>query len=68
MDVHEANPPHKHIALVYFARALNNKHKVSTEHLDIHWLSKDDLNKKKYALNEPVKFYCREAIMAAKNL
>lgn len=40
LDVHEANPPHKHIGLVYFAKSLTANHKISNEHTDIKWLVK----------------------------
>lgn len=66
MDVHEANPPHKHIALVYFARAKDSKHQLSSEHSDINWLSEDDLELPKYGLSKSVIFYCREAIKASR--
>jgi 8-oxo-dGTP pyrophosphatase MutT (NUDIX family) len=65
MDVHEANPPHKHIALVYFARAKNNQYTISNEHSDIRWLSEGDIDKPEYELSASVKFYCKEAIKAA---
>jgi len=66
VDVHEANPPHKHISFTYFARASSNKHVLSDEHLDINWLSETDLEKPEYNLSEAVKFYSREAIKKAK--
>lgn len=68
IDVHEANPPHKHIALVYFAKAKNDKYVLSTEHSEINWLGLEDLAKPQYALSNSVKFYCREAIKVAKEL
>lgn len=67
MDVHEANPPHKHIALVYFARSKTDKHKLSSEHSEIQWLSAQDIDKPEYDLSQSVKFYCREAIKASHN-
>lgn len=66
IDVHDASATHKHIALVYFARAKNAKYVLSDEHSEINWLSLDDLDKPKYNLANSVKFYCREAIKAAK--
>src|ERR1700722_12135452 len=48
MDVHEANLPHKHIALVYFAKSKSNKHILSDEHTAIEWLGLEDLEKPKY--------------------
>jgi 8-oxo-dGTP pyrophosphatase MutT (NUDIX family) len=65
IDVHDANLPHKHINLVYFAKAKNNKHVLSDEHTEINWIGMNDINDKKYNLSEPIKFYIREAIKAA---
>jgi len=65
IDVHEANPPHKHIALVYLAVAKNNHHVLSDEHVDIQWLGLEDLDKPEYRLSGSVKFYCKEAIRTA---
>lgn len=66
MDVHNASSSHKHIALVYFAKAASDRHVLSAEHTEINWLNLDDLEKSKYSLSESVKFYCREAIKAAR--
>lgn len=65
IDVHEANAPHKHIGLVYFAKAKNNAFKISDEHTAIHWLTLTDLDKPEYDLSESVKFYCKQALLAA---
>jgi 8-oxo-dGTP pyrophosphatase MutT (NUDIX family) len=65
IDVHEANPPHKHIALVYFATSKNNKHVLSAEHTEIRWLGINDLDKPLFALSKSVKFYCVQALSAA---
>jgi 8-oxo-dGTP pyrophosphatase MutT (NUDIX family) len=64
IEVHEANPPHKHICLVYYARAKNDKHVLSDEHTAIEWLGEDDLDNPKYNLSESVKFGVREALKA----
>lgn len=64
VEVHEANPPHKHICLVYFARAKDDKHVLSDEHTAIEWLGEEDLDNPKYNLSDSVKFTCREAIKA----
>lgn len=64
MDVHEANPPHRHINLVYFAKAKNNNHVLSDEHLEINWVGLKDIDSQKYNLSELIKFYVREAIKA----
>ncbi|HET8991546.1 MAG TPA: NUDIX domain-containing protein [Candidatus Saccharimonadales bacterium] len=62
IDVHMANSPHKHIALVYFARAKNGKFVLSGEHTDMRWLSSSELEDPSYKLSEEVKFYARRAI------
>jgi ADP-ribose pyrophosphatase YjhB (NUDIX family) len=65
LDVHEANAPHKHIALIYFARAKNNRHALSSEHLNMRWLDEGDLEKPEYGLDPAIRFYCQKAIGAA---
>jgi len=65
VDVHLANPPHKHIGLIYFAKSKNDQHIQSEEHTDIQWLTIDELEEPKYGLNESIKFYAREAIKKA---
>lgn len=65
VDVHEANPPHKHISFVYFAKASTNDHSKSDEHLAIHWVRQSDLDNEIYNLSESVKFYCHAALELA---
>lgn len=62
IDVHDANPPHKHIGLIYFARALNNKFSKSSEHSDMRWVSSDEFDSPDYNLTEAIKFYGKKAI------
>lgn len=62
LDVHEANTPHHHIALTYFAQAKNDKSILSDEHSEMRWLSLEDLHKPEYQLSEAVIFYSTEAI------
>lgn len=65
VDVHEANPPHKHTSFIYFAKTDNEKFILSDEHDDMKWFTVDELDEPEYALSESVKFYCREAILLA---
>ena len=65
MDIHYANPPHKHIALVYFGRASNNRHVKSDEHTEAKWFSIAELDDSKYNFAADIKFYSKEAIRAA---
>lgn len=63
MNIHEINETHKHIALIYFAKAKSDKFVLSQrEHNDIKWFSKEDLDKSEFNLNEAVKFYAKEAL------
>ena len=67
IDVHEANPPHKHIALTYFLRAKHGKSVKSDEHTQMRWFSQKDLEKEADQLTMPVKFYGEEAIELIQN-
>ena len=66
LDVHDANLPHKHIGLVYYCIAESNSAVLSTEHLDIRWLSSEDLDDPVYKLSGSLKFYGRDALATAR--
>ena len=66
VDVHEANPPHKHISFTYFMESKFDDFKLSDEHTDMRWFSLNDLDDEKYGLSSSVKFYAREAISELK--
>lgn len=62
-DIHEINEKHKHIALVYFAKAKSDQFiHNQEEHIDIRWFTEEELEKSEFNLNEAVKFYAKEAI------
>jgi 8-oxo-dGTP diphosphatase len=65
IDVHEANPPHKHIALTYFLRAKSGDSVKSDEHTQMRWFSLEELEDESDQFNAPVKFYAKEAIKLA---
>jgi len=65
MHVHPANPPHQHIALIYFAKSQNDKFIKSDEHTEGRWFSDKELDNPKYNISEQVKFTAREALKAA---
>lgn len=67
LDVHDANPPHKHIALIYFAKAKSSAAVKSDEHTEIKWFTETELNETKYKISKAIKFYSLEAIQVAKN-
>jgi len=63
MNIHDINETHKHISLIYFAKAKSDKFVLSErEHTDIRWFSMEDLDKPEFNLNEAVKFYANEAL------
>ncbi len=63
MNIHDINDTHKHIGLVYFAKAKSDKFVLSErEHRDIRWFTKEDLDKSEFGLNGAVKFYAKEAL------
>ncbi len=62
MDVHEANSPHKHISLIYFARAKSRDYKLSEEHTELKWFTAEEVQDIKYDLSPAVKFYCQIAL------
>jgi 8-oxo-dGTP pyrophosphatase MutT (NUDIX family) len=68
MGVYNANPPHRHISLNYFARVKSDKVTMSDEHTAVAWLGSDDLVKKNYALTPSLRFYATKAIEAAQAL
>jgi 8-oxo-dGTP pyrophosphatase MutT (NUDIX family) len=65
VDVHEANPPHKHISFIYFAATKDDNFVMSSEHEDMKWFTPQDLEAEAYALTPAVKFYANEAIKLA---
>lgn len=66
IEVHDAGAPHKHIALVYMARAKNDQATLSDEHTSLHWFSEADLDDPQYDLKSYIKFYARKALEKAK--
>ncbi len=67
MNIHDINETHKHIGLVYIAKAKTNNVVLSErEHDDIKWFAKEDLDNPEFNLNEAVKFYAKEALKMVK--
>ena len=62
VDVHEANPPHKHISFTYFVKTKRDDFALSDEHDDMRWFTLVELEDKRYALTPSVQFYASEAI------
>lgn len=62
LDVHEANPPHKHISMTYFVKSKSRDFVLSDEHSDMKWFTYDELDQPSYKLSPAVKFYAQQAI------
>lgn len=65
MDVHEANAPHKHVALVYFLKAKHGKHVKSDEHSEAKWFTAGDFENGRYNIPADTKFFAKQAIEMA---
>jgi len=67
VDVHDANPPHKHISLIYFARVKHDRHVKSDEHSEARWFSVEELEDPKNNIPVDIIFYSKEAIKLTQN-
>lgn len=65
VDVHDANPPHRHIGLFYVCIAQNDAVKISDEHEGYVWVSQEQLDDPKYNLSPSLKYYSLQAIKLA---
>jgi 8-oxo-dGTP diphosphatase len=65
MDVHDANAPHKHIGLVYFARSATDKARLSAEHTSLKWFTEAELHDQEYNIDPAVIFYAQQALAKA---
>ena len=63
LDIHDVILGHKHVGLTYFAKAKSDKVKLSeSEHDNIRWFTKQELDDKKYNLSSDIKFYALAAL------
>lgn len=68
LDVHDIHETHKHIGMVYFAKANSDRATLAAEeHDDIKWFSESDLDDPKFGVQPDVVFYAREAFAAARS-
>lgn len=65
ISVHDANPPHRHIGLTYFARAKSADNLKSDEHTEAKWFTAAELDNTQYDLPPEIKHFAKEAIKAA---
>ena len=63
LDIHDILDSHKHIGLIYFAKAKTENFIFNEkEHKDIKWFSEEDLEKEEYNLGSDIKFYAKHAL------
>lgn len=63
MDIHDINETHRHVGLVYFARAKTDKVKLAEkEHHQIKWFTRDELKDPQYTIRPYVRFYAVRAL------
>jgi len=63
LDIHDISATHRHIGMIYFARARTDQVALATrEHDDIRWLTAQDLDDPSYNLLPAVRFYAQEAL------
>jgi len=66
LDTHEANAPHRHIALIYFLTVTHNNHIQSDEHTDSRWFDEKSLKDEDLNIWPATRFYGREALRHAR--
>lgn len=63
MNIHPANPPHRHIRLIYLVRAKTDRIALDgKEHNDIRWFTSDEMNDPSISMMPDGRWYVREAI------
>jgi len=67
VEIHEANPPHKHHAFIYFAVAHSESFTKSAEHTSLKWFTLEELRDPAYKLSPGIIFYAEKALEKAKH-
>ncbi len=63
LDVHDIQGEHKHLGMIYFARAHTSAVQLAErEHFDIRWFTADDLATSTLTIPESIRFYGQEAL------
>lgn len=68
MNVHAISDSHRHISMVYFARANTRDVKELVEREkspEIRWFTKEELDNPEYGLKETIRHYAKAALKAA---
>ncbi len=63
LDIHDISVTHRHIGLVYFARATSDEIRLAPdEHEQIRWFTESDLENPQFEIFPDIKFYVKEAL------
>ena len=63
LDIHDISPTHKHIGMVYLARAESDAIPLAEyEHNAIRWFTESELNDPQFDIQPDVQYYAREAL------
>jgi ADP-ribose pyrophosphatase YjhB (NUDIX family) len=63
LDVHDIQGDHRHIGMIYFAKAASSQVRLARdEHHDIRWFSEAELEEPRWGVPEAIRFYGREAL------
>lgn len=63
LDVHEIEGDHRHVGMIYFARARSERVELAeAEHNGIRWFSPAELADPAWGVPEAIRFYCAEAL------
>lgn len=63
LDVHDIQGDHRHIGMIYFARAASSEVRLAAaEHNDIRWFTPAELEDPEWGVPEAIRFYAGEAL------
>ncbi len=63
LDVHDIQGDHRHIGMIYFARAASSQVRLAAaEHHAIRWFSEAELEEPSWGVPEAIQFYGRQAL------
>jgi 8-oxo-dGTP pyrophosphatase MutT (NUDIX family) len=63
LDIHYISDTHEHIGMIYWAKVQGGDLKLSeTEHHDIRWCTRADLEELHPPMSQAVKWYCHKAL------
>ena|SRR5581483_3111871 len=68
MNIHDINPTHQHISLIYFAKSNSNQvvDEGREQSKGCKWFTREELDKNDEGISESIKFYALKALESAK--